>query len=367
VETKVKTALIGCGNISSQYIKGIRGFDILDLAAVADLNMDVARARAEEFGIQRVITVDELLADPDIQIIVNLTVPKAHAEVSLAVVNAGKSVYSEKPLALNRDDGARILAAAEAKHVLVGCAPDTFLGGGIQTCRKLIDDGAIGEPIAAMAVFGSHGPESWHPNPFFYYDAGGGPMFDMGPYYLTALVSLLGPIKRVTGSARASFAERTATSQLHFGKKIPVSVPTHYAGVMDFVNGAISTIITSFDMWVKYTPLIEIFGAEGSLSVPDPNTFGGGVRLRQAADQDWREIPLTHRSDMVRGIGVADMAYALQNGRLLRASGEMAYHVLDAMQAFEEASLSGKHIDLASTCLRPEALPANLPERVLDA
>ena len=202
--TKVKVGIIGCGNIFSAYAKGLRVFDILELAACADIDMARARAKAEEFNVPRACTVDELLADPAIEIVVNLTVPKTHAEVSLQIIEAGKHVYSEKPLAVTREDGGRILAAAKARGLLVGCAPDTFLGGGLQTCRKLIDDGWIGRPVAATAFMAGHGVEAWHPNPFFYYQKGGGPVFDMGPYYLTALINLLGPARRVTGATSAN-------------------------------------------------------------------------------------------------------------------------------------------------------------------
>ena len=211
--TPTKIGVIGCGNISGAYLSAGKKFEILQIAACADLDMERARAKAEEFGVPVACTVQELLADPSIEIVVNLTIPKAHAEVAMAVIAAGKSVYNEKPLAITREDGRRMLDAAQAKGVRVGCAPDTFLGGGIQTCRKLIDDGAIGTPIAATAFMMCHGHESWHPDPEFYYKLGGGPMFDMGPYYLTALVNLIGAVRRVTGSTRVTFPERTITSQ----------------------------------------------------------------------------------------------------------------------------------------------------------
>ena len=235
---KVKIGIIGTGNILGAYVRGTRAFDILDLVACADIDVPKAKARAQEFDIPRACTVDELLADPEIQIIINLTVPKAHAQVSLAVIDAGKSVQSEKPLAITREDGQKILAAAKAKSVLVGCAPDTFLGGGQQTCRKLIDDGTIGRPVAAVAFMTGHGPERWHPNPDFFYQVGGGPMFDMGPYYLTALINLLGPAKRITASAQMSFAERVAGPDRVNGRRIPVEIPTHIAGVIDFAEDA---------------------------------------------------------------------------------------------------------------------------------
>jgi predicted dehydrogenase len=372
---KVKIGVIGTGNILSQYVRGTRAFEMLDLVACADIDVPKAKARADELEIPRACTVDELLADPEIQIVINLTVPKAHAEVSLAAVAAGKSVQSEKPLAVTRADGRRILAAAKEKGVLVGCAPDTFMGGGQQTCRNLIDEGAIGRPVAAVAFMAGHGPERWHPNPDFFYQAGGGPMFDMGPYYLTALVHLLGPAKRVTASAQRSFAERVAGPDRVNGRRIPVEIPTHIAGVIDFAEdaeghpGPVATLITSFDVWAANLPRIEVYGSEGSLSVPDPNTFGGPVMLRTADEREWSEVSHTHSAEVGRGIGVADMAYALtdpNHTRRHRTSGELAYHVLDLMHAFHDASRQDRHIYVESTCERPAALPVGLEAGTLD-
>lgn len=362
----VKIGIIGCGNIFKQYIAGCRGFGILNVAACADIDVARAEAAAAEYGIPKGCSVEALLADPEIQIVVNLTVPTAHAGVSLAAVEAGKHVHSEKPLAVTREDGQAILAAAKAKGVRVSCAPDTILGGGQQTCRKLIDDGWIGRPVAATAFFTGHGPEAWHPNPDFFYQFGGGPMFDLGPYYLTALVNLLGPVKRVTGSAQISFPERIVTSPARFGDRISVEVPTHVAGVMDFANGAVATVITSFDVWASELPRIEIYGSEGTLSVPDPNIFGGPVKIRRAGDLEWQEIPLTHDSEVKRGIGVADLAHAITGKRLHRTNGEMAYHVLDLMHAFFDASTGNKHIAVESSCDRPDALPLGLLKGTLD-
>jgi predicted dehydrogenase len=364
---KVNVGIIGCGNIFPAYVRGCRAFDILDIVACADIDVSRAEARAVEFNIPKAYGVADLLADPDVQIVINLTVPLVHAEVSLAAIEAGKHVHSEKPLAVHREDGKRILEAAEAKGVLVGCAPDTFLGGGLQTCRKLIDDGAIGRPVAATAFMAGRGPESWHPNPDFFYKLGGGPLFDMGPYYLTALVHLLGGVKRVTGSAQISFAERVATSNEHNGRRIGVDVPTHIAGVLDFESGAVGTLITSFDVWSHNLPRIEIYGSEGSLSVPDPNTFGGVVQVWRHDTKAWQEVPHTHSDDVGRGIGVADMAYALTTGRPHRASGKLAYHVLDIMHALQEASEQGQHITLTSGVERPAPLPVDLPVGALDA
>ncbi len=363
---KAKVGVVGCGNISGIYFKNGKWLDSIEIVACADLVPERARAKAAEFGIPRSCTVEELLADPEIEIVINLTIPIAHAEVALAALEAGKCVYNEKPLAITRADGRKMLDLAKSKGLLVGGAPDTFMGGGLQTCRKLIADGAIGEPVAVSAFMLCHGHESWHPDPEFYYKVGGGPMFDMGPYYVTALVSLIGPIRRVTGSARITFPQRTITSQPKNGTKINVDVPTHVAGVMDFANGAVGTLVTSFDVWSHRMPNIEIYGTEGSLGVPDPNSFGGPVLLRKPGDKDWSDIPLTHiYAENSRGLGVADMAYALRSGRPARASGELAYHVLDVMHAFHDASRDGRHVELTSG-YRPAPLPVGLEHGKLD-
>jgi predicted dehydrogenase len=335
------------------------------VVACSDLVPEAAEARAEEFGL-RALTPDALLADEEIEIVINLTIPAAHAQVSLSIIEAGKHVYSEKPLAVTREDGQRILDTARGEGVLVGCAPDTFLGGGLQTCRKLIDDGWIGEPVAATAFMASHGMEGWHPNPAFFYQIGAGPMFDMGPYYLTALIHLLGPVRQVTGMTRASFPERVATTPVRFGERIPVEIATHVTGVLDFASGPLATVITSFDVWYATLPHIEIYGSEGTLSVPDPNLFGGPVRLRRMGAAEWSEIPLTHHIPVGRSIGVADMAYAVRHGRAPRASGQLAYHVLDLMHAFEESSQSGEHVRIESRCERPTPLPLGLMQGMLD-
>ncbi len=357
----VKVGIVGCGTISAIYLKNARWLSAVEIAACADLFLERAEARAAEYRVPKACSVAALLADPEIEIVLNLTIPNAHAEIALAALEAGKSVYNEKPLAISRTDGQRMLALAAAKGLRVGCAPDTFLGGGIQTCRKLIDDGAIGQPVAAVAFMMNHGPEHWHPDPDFYYQIGAGPMFDMGPYYLTALVNLLGPVRRVTGSAQITSSERTITSEPKHGTTIHVKTPTHVAGLMDFASGAVGTIITSFDVWGSNLPRIEIYGTEGTLSVPDPNTFGGPVRLNRARQQEWEDVPLTHGYvENSRGLGVADMAAAMRSGRTHRASGVLAYHVLDLMHAFHDASRTGTHIDVTSTCDRPAPLPLGL-------
>jgi predicted dehydrogenase len=358
---KTKIGIIGCGNISGIYCQAGKTFENIEIKACADLDIERARSRAKEYGIPNVFTVDEILADKEIAIIVNLTIPRAHYSVAKAALAAGKSVYNEKPLAIERAEGAELLAIAGKKNLRVGGAPDTFLGAGLQTCRKLIDDGAIGAPIGATAFMMCHGHESWHPDPEFYYKVGGGPMFDMGPYYLTALVSLMGPVKRVAGTTRITFPERTITSAPKNGTKIKVDVPTHVAGLLDFVNGATATIVTSFDVWRANLPPIEIYGTEGSLGVPDPNGFGGPVRLHRKGEKDWTEVPLSHVYDQnSRGLGVADMAAAIAGARPHRASGELTFHVLDIMHALHESSDAGRHLVLASSCVQPAPLPVGL-------
>lgn len=354
----VNIGIIGCGNISSIYLQNCTSNPNLNVLAVADLDMSRAQSQANKYNIPAALTVDQLLADPSIELVINLTIPAAHASVALSSIRAGKSVYNEKPLAIALQDAQLLLQEAKSRNLLVGCAPDTFMGGGLQTCRALIDAGEIGDPVAATAFFLGHGPEAWHPDPEFFYKKGGGPMFDMAPYYLTALVSMLGPVRRVTGSTRISFPERTVGSGLKQGNKIQVETPTHLAGVLDFASGPIATLVVSFDVWAANVPRIEIYGSLGTLSVPDPNTFGGPVRIRRAGDADWQDVPLTHaNTENSRGLGVADMAHALRTGQPHRANGDMAYHVLEIMHAVHNASDQGQHINLSSTCARPEPLP----------
>ncbi len=355
---KTGIGIIGCGNISAIYFKNLcTVFDNVEVIACADLIVERAQAKADEYPNVQISTLEEILSNPAIDIILNITTPPGHFPVALQAVQAGKSVYSEKPLVLTRDEGQQLLKAAAENDVLVGGAPDTFMGGGIQTCRKVIDEGRIGEPIGAQAFMLCHGHESWHPDPEFFYKTGGGPMFDMGPYYLTALVSLLGPVKRVTGSARITFPERTITSKMKYGQKVDVEVATHITGVLDFASGAIGTIATSFDVWAAEVPRIEIFGTEGSLSVPDPNTFGGAPKIKRMDDETWRDIPLTHKfAENSRGVALADMAAAIATGRAHRASGELAYHILDIMHAIQDASDTGRHVELESSCERPAPL-----------
>lgn len=359
---KVNIGVVGCGNISSIYFENLtKLFRNTTVFACSDLIEEKARAAAEKYGIPNVMTTEELINSKEIDIVLNITIPKQHYEVCKKALLAGKHVYVEKPLSLTLQQGTELVELAEKNNLMLGCAPDTFLGGGLQTCRKLIDDGFIGTPVAATAFMTCHGHESWHPDPEFYYEKGGGPMFDMGPYYLTALVSLLGPAKTVCGMTRITFPERTITSEKKFGKAINVEVPTHVAGTVEFQSGAIATMITSFDIWKGTLPRIEIYGSLGTLIVPDPNTFKGPVMLKPAHETEFRELPLTHiYSENSRGIGLADMAKAIAEGRQNRANGRLANHVLEIMYAFHESSDTKKYYDLTTTCGRPEPLPLGL-------
>lgn len=364
---KVKIGIVGCGNISRIYLEQLQTFDILEVKAVADILPERSEAKAQQHHVPCVYTDDQLMADPEIEIVVNLTPPTVHAEIGIMALEAGKSVYNEKPLSVFREDAQRMLKLAAERGLRIGGAPDTFLGAGLQTCRKLIDDGMIGTPVAATAFMLAHGPERWHPDPEFFYKVGGGPMFDMGPYYLTALVSLLGPVRRVTGTTRISFAEREIGSEPKRGTKIVVETPTHVTGLIDFERGPVGTIITSFDVWKANVPRIEIYGSEGTLSVPDPNTFGGPVVVWKPDAAQGEEVPLLPlRSKNSRGLGVADMAHALRSGRPHRASGELAYHVLDIMHTIHDASREGRHIQMTSTCAQPAPMVLDLPESRLE-
>jgi predicted dehydrogenase len=362
-EQQARIGLIGCGKISGIYLENLGKFAGTTVVACADIDLERAREQAAQYGVPRAGSVEELLANADVEIVLNLTIPQAHGPVALAAVEAGKSVYNEKPLALDRATARRLLTVAQQRGLRVGGAPDTFLGGGLQTCRQLLDSGAIGTPVAATAFMLGHGPESWHPNPDFFYQPGAGPMFDMGPYYLTALVALLGPVRRVTGATRISFPERKISSQPLAGGAITVNVPTHVTGLLDFAEGPIATIVTSFDVWSHNTPRLEIYGSEGTLSLPDPNTFGGPVRVRGAGEREWTDVALTYgNTGNSRGLGVLDLAAALRQNRPQRASGDLAYHVLDIMHAVHDASREGRHVNLESSVTRPAPLPVGLPD-----
>ena len=353
--------LVGCGNISDIYFQNSKRFSELKMVACADLDSGRARAQAERYGVPRWCSTPELISATDVDVVLNLTRPATHFEIALKALEAGKHIYTEKPLAITRAEGEKLLAVARRKQLRIGCAPDTFLGAGLQTARKLIDAGGIGEPVGAVGVMMYSGHESWHPDPEFFYQAGGGPLFDMGPYYLTALVSLLGPVRRVTSSTKTTKKERVVGSGPKQGQRFPVNVPTHVMGVLDFECGAIATLMMSFDVLYHGLPTLEIYGTTGSMSLPDPNQYGGLVRLRKAGTETWEPVQSVQGyEENSRGLGLADLTLAVASGRPHRASGELAFHVLEMMQALHEASREGCHIDIVSRCERPEPMKERL-------
>jgi predicted dehydrogenase len=363
---RVGIGVIGCGNISAAYLKAGKAFPILDVVALSDANPEAANARAAEFGIPA-RPVEDVLADPAVEIILNLTIPKAHVEVGLRAIEAGKHVHSEKPLGVTVAEAKRLLDAAKSKGLRLGCAPDTFLGGAHQTARQCIDEGMIGRPVGGTAFFMCPGHERWHPNPGFYYLNGGGPMLDMGPYYVTDLVNLLGPVASVLGVATQTRSERLISSQPLAGTRIPVEVATHVTGVLVFASGAAVSVTMSFDVPRHRHVPIEVYGEAGSLIVPDPNFFGGKIEFATGAE-DWREVPTRHAyaDGNYRILGLADMAQAIRTGRPHRASGDLAFHALEVMEAFQRSSDSGEAVAISSRPERPAPLPHSLKTGELD-
>lgn len=368
---RVRVGVIGTGAISGAYLGMAKNLPIVEIAACADLNVEAARAKAKEFNIPKACTVDEIFTDPSIEIVLNLTIPKAHVPIGMRALEAGKHTYAEKPLGVHFEEGDRLLHAARVNKLRVGCAPDTFMGAGVQTARKLIDDGAIGRPVAFTAFMLSRGHENWHPSPDFYYQPGAGPMFDMGPYYLTALLNLLGPVHRVMGMAKITRPERTITSKPLFGQTIKVNTPDHVLGMMEFSNGCCGSIIQSFAMRAASGAAspIMIYGTEGTLQVPDPNGFDGPVkicRFEEGKPDEFVEVPHTFVKGYGRSVGLADMAYAIRSGRAHRCSGEQALAVLELMQAFLTSSETGQALTPTVQYHRPAPMPADLPFGTLD-
>ncbi|MFC7376776.1 MULTISPECIES: Gfo/Idh/MocA family protein [unclassified Brachybacterium] len=350
----MRIGMIGCGVISRQYLATLDALPGVELVAVADLDPERAQAAAEGREGVRALGVDELIADPDVDTVLNLTIPAAHADVDLRVIAAGKNVYSEKPFAVTTEEGRAVLEAARGAGVVVGSAPDTVLGTGTQTARAAIDDGLIGTPIAATATMLTPGHERWHPQPDFYYVPGGGPLLDMGPYYIHALVTLLGPIDAVIGASSRLRPERTIGSGPRQGESIPVTTDTHVTGVLVHASGALSTLVMSFDAVATASRPIEIHGTGGSLAVPDPNRFEGEVSVHPLGGDGWETLPESAGYvGASRGIGLADMA---ERGAALRASGELGQHVLEVMNAVLESSTSGRRTEITSTCERPDAV-----------
>lgn len=375
--TKTLIGIIGCGNISDAYFKGAARSALVQVKACADLNHEAAARKAALYGATP-LSVPALLADPDITLVVNLTLPLAHAAVSRQVVEAGKNVYSEKPLAARFADAAALMQLAEDQGVRVGCAPDTFMGASHQACRRALDAGAIGNAVGGAAVIMAHGAESWHPNPEFFYKAGGGPVLDMGPYYVTQLVNLLGPVRRVAGLATIGNPVRTITSEPLKGSTIQVDVPTTVNGLLEFECGANVSLSASWDVWKhNRTSPIEIYGTEGTLLCPDPNFFGSTPRCC-GPDGSLRDLDITphpfgianregRNGTMLadyRMVGLVDMAVAMQQGRAHRTNGTMALHVLEVLEALIESSASGRFIELATRCDRPRPVPLGADESV---
>ncbi len=348
--------IVGCGHISEIYMANIPGFEALRLVACADIRPEVAAAKASVHGIEALST-EALLAHEGVDIVLNLTTPAHHKAIACAALDAGKHVYGEKPLALDIAEGRAILSLADQKNLIVGSAPDTFLGGAHQTARAAIDDGLIGRPLSGVAFMMVPGHERWHHNPEFYYQRGGGPLYDMGPYYLTALVNMLGPVARVVGISGKGFQTRTIQSGPKAGTRFPVEVDSHVAAVLEFAEGAIVSMVMSFDVKAHGAGHIEVYGTKGSLSVSDPNRFQGTIRL-SGVDREWRELDQTHAygDGNHRGLGLADMATALSEGRQPRASGALAFHVLEIMEAVSTACRTGAAVDLHSRPERPQPM-----------
>lgn len=378
--TPFRIGLIGCGRISDIYIQTCQARPELEIVACGSLDRAESTAKAARYGIAGVAEPAEIIADPQIDAILNLTIPAAHAGISLAALEAGKHVYSEKPFVTDLAEGQRILDLAAEEGLLVGNAPDTFLGGRVQTARAAIDAGRIGRPTGASVFVGTHGTERHNPNPDFYYQRGGGPLLDLGPYYLTALVFLLGPIARVAGMARRTFPTRTIENGPRDGETIAVEVDTHSLSMLEFASGPIATMTMSFDVWDSETPRMEIYGEEGTLVIPDPdpvhgtNIFGGELWLRRRETSRWTHQPRPDAPDVwevvenrhgfntdSRGLGLLDLAYAVRTGRAPRASGEMAQHVFEVMDAIAASGRDGRYRAIGSSCKVPPPLAPDFP------
>lgn len=360
--------VIGCGNISTAYFKLAPMFKGLEMRACADLNMAAAEAQAKEFGL-RACSVDELLAADDIDVIVNLTIPAAHFEVSKRILEAGKHAYSEKPFVLTLDEGEELRSICDKTGLRVGSAPDTFLGGAHQQARAHIDAGEMGEVTSGTAMVLSHGMEHWHPNPDFFFQPGGGPILDLGPYYITNLVQLIGPVKQVGALTSAATPTRTIASEPRKGEEIPVETPTNIHALLEFENGATVTVIATWDVWAHRHENMELYGTKGSLYVPDPNFFGGTVKAGGGDFSEMADLPAwdhpfgipnqDHKQGKManyRVSGLADMVAAIDEGRPHRCSLELATHVVDVMTAILRSGEDGQFITLTSTCERPAAL-----------
>jgi len=355
----LRVGIVGAGTISGQYSATLARLSRVAVTAVADLNPARARLLADRHPGARAVDLPDLYADPDVDVVLNLTTPNQHAAVALASIAAGKHVYGEKPLAANGADGLAVVEAAASAGVRVACAPDTVLGTGLQTARAAVDAGEIGVPHAATAFMTVPGHERWHPDPEFYYQPGGGPLLDMGPYYLTALVQLLGPVRRVVGMSSRPRTERTIGAGPRAGTSFGVDIDTHVTGVLEHAGGALTTLIMSFDIWDTHLPFLELYGSAGSLSLPDPNYFDGDVRLRTAGSEAWTLLPpRAGYAGAGRGVGLLDLAEALAGDRPHRAAADVALHVLDVMEAIQASARGGASVPVHSTCRRPDSVPS---------
>lgn len=365
----MKVAMIGVGSISGIYLENItKTFRELELVGVCDLVRERAQGAIEKYPIPKLYeTMYDAFADPDVDIILNLTRPSEHFDVSKAALEAGKHVYTEKPLGATLEEGIALMELAKEKGLTIGGAPDTFLGAGIQTCRRLIDDGYIGTPIGSAAFMICHGHETWHPDPDFYYQLGGGPMMDMGPYYITAMINLMGGIKSVMSVSKINFPKRVITSKPYAGDIIDVNVSTHVVGTVKYLSGAVGTLLTTFDVYYPGQARFEVYGTEGTMYVPDPNTFGGPVRVFRPESKEIMELPLMYDyAENSRGLGLADMAKAIASGRPARASDALIFHALDAMTGFERSSQSGQWEDMRTEYKRGKAMVKPVLKGVLD-
>ena len=352
-----RIGIVGLGTISGAYLDTLARHPSVRITAVADLDPARSAAAAVRLDHAEALPVDRLLASPDVDAVLNLTIPAAHLTVDLAAIENGKSVYSEKPLAVTFEDAVRVVTAAAAAGVGVGCAPDTVLGTGTQTARAAIDAGHIGRPLAATATMVTPGHERWHPDPEFYYRPGGGPLLDMGPYYVTALVHLLGPVTAVLGAGSRLRGERVIGSGARAGERIAVEVDSHVTGVLFHANGALSTVTTTFDGVATTAAPIEVHGESGTLAVPDPNRFDGAPTLFELGGSQWRPLaPSAGYVDGARGVGLLDFLTATDD-RPARAGGDIAVHVLEVMSALLRSSDEGRRVELTTTVDRPLPVP----------
>jgi predicted dehydrogenase len=358
----VGVAVVGCGTISHEYLRNLTAFPDVRVLVCADLDIGRAKAQADRYGVPAATPAAEAIAHPDVELVVNLTVPAAHAAVGGQAVAAGKHVWIEKPLALDPEAGAGLLAAAARAGVRVGCAPDTVLGAGLQTARRLIAGGAIGEPQTALALMQDPGPERWHHDPEFLFQPGAGPLFDIGPYYLTVLATVFGPVRQVAAVGRRGRRRRVIGAGPRAGTRFAVGVPTHVTALLDYATGAAGTLLLSFDSPVRRHGFVEITGTEATLALPDPNKFGGETRIRATGRPDWTAIPAAGVA-AGRGLGVADMARAIRAGVAHRSSGQLALHVLETMAAVAASIDTGTFEPVQTTFDVPAAIAADWDPR----